>query len=551
MKRLLLIALIVAVALAGVLPAGVVAQESTPTPNGTDTPTPTPTPTPEPTQTASDGGDGGSDTGDDANSGATAPLDPDLYVEQPRHVDQPVETTTEGGVPVVRVRGRVLELSPGVFNQSQVLRAGIREDGATLTYDGGIDRWVLDTQGTAGSYRVFWVVRTDGDERVYAATIQVEPAQFEHLAPGALEDLRGDAGRYETVRDIFEPIVATSAGFEQFESVAEDAVTWYQFYLNPLQALTGQFISIGILLIKWPAGWIIFAVLLLSFFIYDRKKTKENRKLKRQFANIENIDESERRAWERELKRSLAMKTFEDLGLTTSDAQAIREHFDITNPRQFLDELRGWLDETGWARIILGAHHQRGDQIAIERDEEDTVTGAVVVAGEEPALPDGGDGNVELVAPDSAAVTDEVVQALDWGTLDPQVLWADDVRAGDLDLPVANGPAEDGTDLVDAFDVPIGEDGHEMALIERREEFVNILITVIEHIAASQYCDDEGRPRAEVDMIDFLFTFASVGSEKYRWPLHNTKDILLRTLQRLDADERMDDLASRSRDGDL
>jgi hypothetical protein len=51
-------------------------------------------------------------------------------------------------------------------------------------------------------------------------------------------------------------------------------------------------------------------------------------------------------------------------------------------------------------------------------------------------------------------------------------------------------------------------------------------------------------------VIDVLFTFTSVGAEKYRWPLHTTRDILLRTRQRLDADERMDDLAGRSRDGD-
>lgn len=55
------------------------------------------------------------------------------------------------------------------------------------------------------------------------------------------------------------------------------------------------------------------------------------------------------------------------------------------------------------------------------------------------------------------------------------MLWADGIHADDLDLPVTNGPGSEETDLIDVFNVPIGEDGNEMALLERREEFVERL----------------------------------------------------------------------------
>lgn len=555
--RALNLVLVLCLVTGGLASVGVVgAQEATPTEAGPSTPTPTP----EATETGSNTtnattGDGPSDSG---------MLAADVYVEQPRYVSQSVSQSSSGGLNVYTVRGSVQELAPKDFEQSQVIRSGVREDSATLRYDSGINRWILDVQGTEGSYRVFWVVREDGQERTYGTTIKVTQANYEHVQPSTLEELEDQAEFAEIIREKFGEagIINEDADEEQVVSAIDDAITWYQFYLNPFSALSGQFVTLGIMLIRWPAGWIIFGALFLAYFIRDRKKTRENRRLKRQFANIEDVDEAERQAWERELKRSLSMQTFEDLGLTTTDAQAIREHFDIQNPRQFLHKLRSWMDETGWAGIILDAHDQLGHEIRVERDEDGTISSAELVEGRRtddgPLAADGGtaaaghdgaDTGIEYVSPGDA--TDEIILALDWDTLDPGLLWDDRVDADALEMPIANGPDAGREDLVEAFDVPIGEDGQNLHIIERREEFADILLTVIKHIAASQYCDEEGRIRPEMEMIDFLFTFTTVGSEKYRWPLHNTADILMRNLQRLDASERMKDLTERSRDGEL
>ncbi len=145
----------------------------------------------------------------------------------------------------------------------------------------------------------------------------------------------------------------------------------------------------------------------------------------------------------------------------------------------------------------------------------------------------------------------EVIEALDWSSLSPDVLWHDDVDSSQLDMPVNNDAESEGTDLVEEFGVPIGEDGTQYHIIERREEFVDILVQIIEGIAASEFTDEEGRVRPDADLLDFLYTFSAVGAEGYRESLWDVRDILLRTRQKLDAGERMTDLAERSKNNEL
>lgn len=544
-----LVAVALVVLLLGAVPAGVAAQD-----NSTATPTPTPTP-------GSDGGDSGS-----ADSPPRGDETVSVYVEQPRYVSQPVKkSVSDDGVNTYTVRGSIHELDPDGFNQSAVVRADVREDSATLTYDKGIDRWLLDVQGTAGTYRVFWTVREGSQTRTYVTNIKVEAASYKHVSPGQYDDLQSKAELLGWITSEFESagLLSSDANNAQIKSVVGDAVTWYEFYVHPFTALTGQFFTLGMMLIRWPAGWIILGGLLLGFFIFDRRKTKQNRRYKRQFSRIEDVDEAERRAEERELKRILSMRTFTDMGLTESDAEAVKEHCDADNPRQFLDKIRDYLSERRMVRLLLGAHEQAGHKVRVRRDDMGSVTNIGLVAepfdGEGDLAADGGTaagisgedggvGGIEYLLPTEC--DDELVLQLDWTDLDPEILWDERVDARALPLPIANDAEED-DDLVAEFDIPIGEDGHDYYILERREEFAELLLTFIKHVAASDYTNDDGHIRPDADVVDFLYTFTAVSAEKYRWSLHNTRDILLRCRQLLDADDRMDDVAERSRDGDL
>jgi hypothetical protein len=481
----------------------------------------------------------------------------DLYVEQPRHVSSGVDsTTTEIGV-VYTASGQVLELEPRNFNPEDVIKASVREDAATLKFDKSIGRYILDTQGTAGTYQLVFRARADGKITTYRATIKVQQADFAHLPAAELNDLEQQAGQYDWVVSQFASagLLAEDASADRVEAVIEDAVTWYTFYDNPLSGLSGQFLSFGIMLIKWPAGWVILGTVFIVAFWRLGKTKKENRKLKRQFADIENINESKREAQERELKRILSMQTFQDLGLTDTDAQAVKEHCDVDNPRQFLDKFRDYFAPSRSVALLLSAYEQLGHAVSVTRRDGQVVEAELV---EQAAVPDGGvttespgvdsgiDGHIRPSDADQ-----EIIEALDWDELSPDVLWHDDVDASKLDMPVNNDRESEGTDLVEEFGVPIGEDGTQYHIVERREEFVDILVQVIEGIAASEFTDEEGRVRPDADLLDFLYTFSAVGAEGYRESLWDLRDILLRTRQKLDAGERMTDLAERSRNNEL
>lgn len=563
MKRTFALLLVACLALSAV--GGVATAASTPAADSTTThawaatnQADNTTATPENETTGNETATPTNESGADEDDGPTqTEAAADLYIEQPRHVSSGVQTaTTENGT-IYTVNGRVFELEPRNFDPDNVIRASVREDAATLKFDKSIGRYILDTQGTAGTYQIMFRTRADGEITTYRATVKVEQAEFAHVAPGTLDDLRAQADQYEWVVDQFTAagLLPEDASTDRIEAVIEDAVTWYTFYDNPLSGLSGQFLSFAIMLIKWPAGWVILGTIFIIAFWRVGTTKKENRKLKRQFADIENINESKREAQERELKRMLSMQTFQDLGLTDSDAQAVKEHCDVDNPRQFLDRFREFFSPTRSVGLLLSAYEQLGHTISVTRQDGRVVEAELV---EQPTLSDGGvaadgqdgypgmDGHIRPSDADS-----DVIEALDWEELSPDVLWHDDVDASKLDMPVNNDAESEGTDLVEEFGVPIGEDGTQYHIIERREEFVDILVQIIEGIAGSEFTDEEGRVRPDADLLDFLYTFSAVSSERYRESLWDLREILLRTRQKLDAGERMTDLAERSKNHEL
>jgi len=223
--------------------------------------TATPTPTNESNSTTGSGSDEG-------NATTQADADAQLYIEQPRHVSTSVDTTTTQDGIVYTANGRVLELDPQNFDPADVVRAGVREDAATLRFDKSIGRYILDTQGTAGTYRLMFRTRVDGEVTTYHATVQVEQAEYAHVAPWTLEELRDQADQYDWIVSQFSDagLMPENPSEDRIEAVIEDAVTWYVFYDNPLSGLSGQFLSFGIMLIRWPAGWVILGTIFIVAF---------------------------------------------------------------------------------------------------------------------------------------------------------------------------------------------------------------------------------------------------------------------------------------------
>lgn len=545
----------------------VTAQEQTATPTAggpnesTETPTVTPNTsttadpaTPTPTPDGSDTNNGGGDSG----SGPAGSTQADLTIRQPDYVDQPVETTDENGTTVYQARGETLRITLENADASAVQNFGVEESEASLSERDGT--YILEPEAD-GTYHLFW--QADGE--VYEAVISVEAASYVHLSEDEYEALQEDADNWEWVLTQFQRagLLDRDASVEQAKAVIGDAVDWYEFYVSPFAALTGGFISIALLLVQEPGGWLFLAMLLLLFGVATFGSMKKIRTYRRQFKDVEDLDEAQREKWELDIKRAYSAQTLQDLGLTDGDAAAVKEHLDISNPRQLLERIVAEFGATRVIRTILDAYDQLGYAVRVERDAEGEITSAhmappetvaadVEVLGGDDDLPatDGGDlPATEFYAP--AAAPDDVLLRLEWDQLDADKLWHPEVDAEGIDPPVSNSENTDTFDFITEAGVPVGEDGTDHYVIERREEFVDILIEVVEHSAASAYTDPEGRVRPEVDFVEFIHQFVSVSSEKYRLPLWHLRDVLIFARSQLDDNERLNELAERSRSGEL
>lgn len=531
--------LVVAALLAVGAGAPIVAAQDDATPgvNGTNTTAQTPTPTPTPTPDGSEAGDG---------------RNADLRVTQPGYVDSPVDTDSENGTIVYQASGEELLLTLENDRAGTITNYGVEEAEASMVKRG--DTYVF-TPDASGTYSVWW---TDDSGSTYRAYVQIDTAGYVHLPKEEHEaqQAKADAwGEFVTMLDRA-GIVDGDESIEHLLTVADEAVQWYQFYLSPFSALTGGFIAILTILISEPGGWLFLALLLLVFGLSTFTIVRRNRKLERQFRDIEDLDEADRRAWEQEIKRNASKSTLQDWGLTDAGAEAVKQHTGARNPRQFASWIAGNIGEFRVIRALLGAYEQLGHEIEVRRSPDGELLDAELVqpdasreGDDEAVAADGGDIQAETIPPSEAG--DDVLKRLEWTELEGDVLWHPEVDASALDLPVQNDRHSDGVDLIEDADIPIGEDGADHYILKRREEFVDVLIEIVEEAAASTYTDEDGRPRPEVDFVEMIYSFCSVGAEKYRLPFWHLRDILLATRAQLDDDERLDQLAQKSEDNEL
>lgn len=540
------VVMLLIVAVAAVAPVGAVQSDATPTPQGAETTAQTATPTPTPTDTQSSG-DGGDDP-------STTARDAQLTITQPGYVDSPVQQSSQNGTLLYQASGEQLLITVDNVDVD-VQNYGVRESEATLTRQG--DTYVLRPDAD-GTYSVWW---TTGDGTTYEAFVQVETAAYAHVPQSQYDDQTAKADAWsEFVGKLEEHGIADgSESRDELLHIAEEAVAWYEFYLNPLASLSGGFIAIVTILATQPGGWLFLALLFLVVGLSTYTIVKRNRRLERQFRDIEDLDEAERKAWEQEIKRAASKDTLQDWGLTDADAEAIKQHTGARNPRQFAAWIADNIGELRVIRTLLGAYEQLGHRLEVRRTPEGDVMSVDLVYrdGDDPpdaddVAADGGGGedvSYEFVRPTEASK--DVLKRLSWDRLEGDVLWHPDVDTARLDLPVQNDRHSDGFDLIEEADIPIGEDGADHYILERREEFVDILIEIVEEAAASTYTDEDGRPRPEVDFVEMVYQFVSVGSEMYRLPFWHLRDVLLATRGQLDDDERLDQLATKSEDNEL
>lgn len=486
----------------------------------------------------------------------------EIDVEQPSFVSDDVSSAAEDNRTIYTVSGDEFTLDPQNFDVADVRSAQAVESGASVELN---DRagWYEVAVDEAGTYEFVFTTNINGSTEEFVTVLDVEETDYVHLTADEYAEERDEAAAWRDIRGTFEEfnLVSEDASIDEALLSMEESAVWSYFLANPGAALIADFALWATLFATRPTGFMIVGFILIALSGISAFALKRERDMRRKMPDIEDIDMSLLEAQKRELDRNLSLRSFQDLGLTDHDAQAIQEHFDVRNARQFFNRVLDSWRPTRFVRAYLGAHSQHDDVVRVIRDEAGDVVDAEIVSPDAVAFDtddrvstDGGatvdvreTDTVEFVDP--ATVDEDVIEVLDWQTLDSTLLFDDDTDASELDLPIQN--TRDDDDLIQEFNIPIGEGGDAVHLIERREQLCELFIDVLGEIEASTWTDDRGKPRPDVDFIQFMVTWTTVGAEQYRMPVGHIRDLFLRSMQKLDASERMDDLTSRSQNNEV
>lgn len=445
-----------------------------------------------------------------------------LSITQPYWVDSDVGVDKSGNRTVYSVRGNVHEIDLDNANHSNVVDFGVSNGEAVLTYDKSIDRYILNAQGEDGSYRVFWVVsRTETvpagnnttatrtiNER-FTAVIQVNDADAAHISRNKWEATQADAENWSNTKDAFEGVGGEDIPVE--DKISQAAVL-FQFAHEPFAALEGQIATILTLLVMTPGGIILTASNFILIAVLIRGLVMKLHRREQQLEEIEDLDrEKDSIAAQRKLM-DLSQADPVDAGLNDHHAQVFRDKVG-ENLLMILDTLSREVSVSRWKRVILQVLRQLGYAARINRVSTDggmefPDIASVDLVKAEPEDIEEDDDLVSLANPPEEvveAVTIEQLRALNVDFV------RDDLDASAVDLPIAN---DDTTtdDLVAATGVSIPGD------IESREKFGELIVEILDFIAAHPYTDDQGDVREEMDLLSMLNLLATTGAERYDLP---------------------------------
>jgi hypothetical protein len=464
---------------------------------------------------ASDGENG--ETSQNGNETATNQVTANLTVTQPHYVTSGIRQQDDGRTYVAS--GEVVRINLQGVNESDIIRSGLNVDSGSLKYDKQTGQYILNTDGVSGTYGAYWVESTDDGQVTHRANIKIEEAGYEFVLIDEYERLLERAQFGEFSLDLFDDFCSD---VESCETLMDEQVyPWYMFAQNPLTALTGDFLAIGTLLIFRPGGWFIIGLVFLPAAVLVWLARREARTLRRQMAEIGDIDEARKKQYVKEMKQMISMKTWQDYGFSDNHSQFLRKYLG-DNPWSGFEQLRQHLTETDIARAILRAHGQLGYSLVENDDGYELVE-------------DAEDG----VSP--VDVDEDVFLQIDWSQIDGRVLQHEDVDRQALftdGLAIAPEPTEG--DLIDELDISVREDGDPYALVDSREDVARLFADFLTGIASDpDYTDDEGRPRADMDVLNILWLIVDQNATKYGLPIWHTRDLLMAVREELDAGDRL------------
>jgi hypothetical protein len=499
----------------------------------------------------------------------------DLKVYQPHYVKGGVTTEDAGNYTVYTARGRVLELQPRNFAVDGVTDVSIKEDAGSIRYDADRRVWVFDTKGNDGTFTITFTVDEVRQKNVernnttvtvnesvtnhYRAVVKVKKTDLAHVSTSRVEELKRDAENWSEVEDLYGSV---GSPHKPLEKKLQFGATLVDAWNNPGKALSGDF-GMAVQAVFFSAGGLIlFILIMLPNVVRNRKLRKENKELKEKIGDYEAIEDALDDVFTHKRKRYLKEKSWNDW-FDDRTAAWLRNNFE-PEPWSGFRRLLTMLSPGHLNGIVASAMLDSGKYVAVVEDDPDSeyapdggedvvdvsrdVVDARMVDVDDPTvdvdeLEQGLDEYERLVAT-SDKITTDVARQFDAATLDSEVLRSSDVELRSGALPVANVPDAD-ADLVERLNVSIPED------FETREHFADVLATIIQKVAASEYATDDGEIDPQRDLANFLMGFSSIAGEAYNQPyFRNIRDLMIHNQERLDASKRIRTTVEEYRDRD-
>lgn len=479
----------------------------------------------------------------------TAPVaaaNADLHVEQESYVPGDVDVDTRGDVNVYSASGDRVFIQPQNFNTSDVESFAVRESEGDLTYNENLGVYEFHATGN-GTYHLYWDVREEsaqGNDTVveserYQAVIETSRTDIQTVPADRLSELQTAAGNWEEWTSKIKEIAGADANVEVKTQVALDLLNIRE---NPLQALTGEFWYLGVVIFGTFAG-LMWALLFGLYNWYDKRALRKE--LNEKKALLPDRGELEEKLAELDHKDDLqSMVTtrptdwYDDPHVGQAAVEAHGEDM-LTHFSAFEEMVSG----ISALRDRLRAMAHAGYRVRLQRDGSEIVD-AVLIEPErdgDGVVTDGGD--VVAINDLDSDVFDAVHEAVD--VHDP-VLKGFDYSETDVDRAELR---EEGT-VPDSLDAMLEQMDAE---IERfggdKETYGEYLQALLEDVIRRPATDSEGVPKGQRWMLEQWYRVGIEARDIFGLPLDYQTDIVRDLLSSHDPVEDAQRIAEQDRAG--
>lgn len=476
-----------------------------------------------------------------------------LHIEQPDYIEEDVSVERADNRTIYEVRGPIQRILIEDEDHDDVTDFGILEGSGSLAYDSARDEYVLDAGDEAGTRVVFFdvereVTREEGNETVteietvrQSASLRVSEVNWEHVGADEFSQTQQDAENWSAVASEASRLDPT----QPVDETISESFTLFRFWASPLASFFADAQAAVIILTSRPGGLAILGSLIAIMLAMAYGGLRAATRRERQFAEIEDLDETRRDAYLQNARQVLSEADWHAI-FPEHHARALR---DLLGEDVWLGFKRYMVirSPTAVKGTLLQAMGVAGFTAEVRRDDKGVPIETRIAepddgSGLRPAvdgglpLPEEGWERVDLGTLDYDEPDDRaIIDGTPADQLEPDVFERHEIGFEDVRFPVTNRNVED-ADLIDELDPRLPGD------FDDEEQFAEVLERMLHYVVTHGHTDSEGNSRREMDILSFMAELDSLLCDRADFPVwHVERRILLYIADNLDPGEELQD----------